>query len=85
MMLTLIWQIVFFNVLTKKVLPQQGAEWFLDMQEIGEEKCQKFVMESIESKSLIWDINNKEKLPTFTINNKSTSVGVNGETLQIRE
>ena len=85
MMLTLIWQIVFFNVLTKNVLPQQGAEWFLDMEEIGEEKYQKFVVESIDGKSLIWDINNKEKLPTFTINNKSTSVGVNGETLQIRE
>ena len=85
MMLTLIWQIVFFNVLTKNVLPQQGAEWFLDMEEIGEEKYQKFVVESIEGKSLIWDINNKEKLPTFTINNKNTSVEVNGETLQIRE
>ena len=55
------------------------------MEEIGEEKYQKFVVESIDGKSLIWDINNKEKLPTFTINNKSTSVGVNGETLQIRE
>ena len=32
-----------FNVLTKSVLPQQDAEQFLNVQEIGEEKYEKFV------------------------------------------
>ena len=31
-----------FNILKKKVLPQQGAERFLDVREIGEQKYQKF-------------------------------------------
>ena len=74
-----------FNVLTKKVLPQHGTERFQDMQEIGEKKCQKFGTRKIEGESLIWDTVNKEKLPTFTNNNKTTSVKVNGEILQIRE
>lgn len=38
---------------------------------------------SIEVESSIWDTANKEKLPTCTINNETTSAIVNGETLQI--
>ena len=67
------------------ILPQQGTEQVLDVQEIGEEKYQNFVTERIESKSLFWVAINKEKLPTFTNNNKNTSVKVNGEILQITE
>lgn len=32
-----------FNVLTKNVSQQQGAEQFLKLEQIGEEKYQKFV------------------------------------------
>lgn len=67
------------------ILPQQGTEQVLDVQEIGEEKYQNFVTERIESKSLFWVAINKEKLSTFTNNNKNTSVKVNGEILQITE
>ena len=68
-----------FNILTTMILPQQGTEQVLDVQEIGEEKYQNFVTERIESKSLFWVAINKEKLSTFTNNNKNTSVKVNGE------
>ena len=64
-----------FNILTKKVLPQPSAERFLDVQKIGEEKYECFIKEMIK----------KEKLPTFTGNNKVTSVKMNGETLHIKE
>ena len=42
-----------FNILTKKILPQPSAERFLDMQKIGEESYELFVMERIESDSSI--------------------------------
>ena len=39
----------------------------------------------IEGKSSIWDTIKKNMIPCFTNNNKSTSVKLNGETLQIRQ
>lgn len=51
---------IVFNALTKQVLPQQGAEWFLDVQEIGGEKYQTFMTQRIEGKSSIWDTISKE-------------------------
>ena len=41
--------------------------------------------ERIEGESSISETISKEKLQTFTNNNKTTSVKMNGETLQIRE
>ena len=52
---------------------------------IGEEGYECFVKERIEGDSSIWDTIKREKLPTFTDNNKVTSVKVNGETLHIKE
>ena len=51
------------------------------MQEIGEEKYQKFVAKRIEDECFIRDTINTEELLKFTNNNKSTSVKVNAETL----
>ena len=59
---------IVFNALTKQVLPQQGAEWFLDMQEIGGEKYQTFMTQRIEGKSSIWDaISNESYQDLLTI------------------
>ena len=51
------------------------------MQIIGRKKYQKFLAERIEDESLILVTISKEKLPTFTNNNKTASVKVNGEAL----
>ena len=72
-------------MLTKKVLSQKNAERFLPVEEIGKEKYKKFVKERIEGESSIWDTIRKEKTPSFTNNNKTTSNKLKGETLQIRE
>ena len=74
-----------YNVLTMKVLPSKDAEQFLIVKEIGKESYISFVKERIEGESSIWDTIKKIKIPCFTNNNKSTSVKLNGETLQIRQ
>ena len=74
-----------YNVLTMKVLPQKDAERFLAVKEIGEESYETFVKERIEGESSVWDTINKKKITSFTNNNKTTSVKLNGEILQIRE
>ena len=51
------------------------------MQEIGEEKYQKFATEKIESESLIWGTIKKRYQHLLTT---TTNVKVNGEILQIR-
>ena len=68
-----------------EVLPQKDVERFLAVKEIGKESYEMFVEERIEGESSIWDTIKKKKIPSFTSNNKTTSVKLNGETLQIRE
>ena len=74
-----------YNVLTMKVPPKKDAEQFLTVKEIGKECYVNFVKERIEGKSSIWDTIKKIMIPCFTNNNKSTSIKLNGETLQIRQ
>ena len=74
-----------YNVLTMKVLPQKDTEGFLPVKETGKESYEAFVKERIEGESSIWDTIEKKRIPSFTNNNKTTSVKLNGETLQIRE
>ena len=45
----------------KKVLPQQGTERLLHMEEIVEEKYQKFLTDRIEGENFILGTMNKEK------------------------
>ena len=68
-----------------KVLPQKDAERFLPVKESGKESYKTFVKERIEGESSIWDTIKKKRIPSFTSNNKTTSVKLNGETLQIRK
>ena len=74
-----------YNVLTMRVLPKKDVEQFFTVKEIGKESYVNFVKERIEGESSIWDTIKKIKIPCFTNNNKSTSVKLNGETLQIRQ
>ena len=68
-----------------KLLPKKDAEQVLTFKEIGKESYINFVKERIEDESSIWDIIKKIEVPCFTNNSKSTSVKLNGETLQIRQ
>ena len=74
-----------FNILTKKVMPAGASERFSKIKDIGEEKYRNFIAEILESNKSIWDTISKEKIETFSSNNKSVNVEVNNLFVQIKE
>lgn len=76
---------VVYNVLTRKVLPSAVAERFLAVTSIGQEKYNDFVKQKLEGKGSIWDPLKKEKLNTFSSNNKNVTVTVSKQLVQVRE
>ena len=75
---------VVYNILTKKVLPNIVAEQFLEVRSIGQDKYNEFVKQKLGDGS-IWDSMKKEKLNTFSSNNKKVTVSVNKQLVQVRE
>ena len=75
---------VVYNILTKKVLPNIVAERFLEVRSIGQDKYNEFVKQKLGDGS-IWDPMKKEKLNTFSSNNKKVTVSVNKQLVQVRE
>ena len=49
-----------YNIFTKKVMPQQFATKFLNLENIGEEKYHKFLEEQLNGEKSIWDKITKE-------------------------
>ena len=66
-------------------MPAGASERFLKIKDIGEEKYRNFIAERIESNKSIWDTISKEKIETFSSNNKSVNVKVNNSFVEIKE
>ena len=73
------------NILIKKVLPNFVAERFLEVRPFGQEKYNEFVKQKLEGDGSIWDSIKKEKLNTFSSNNKKFTVSANKQLVQVRE
>ena len=65
-----------FNILTKKVLPENIAQNFFSVKEIGEQQYWDFVNERLLGEKSIWDTMKKSKLPTFICNNVQLKIHV---------
>ena len=74
-----------FNIITKKVMPACASERFLKIKDIKKEKYRNFIVERIEGNKSIWDTISKEKIETFSSNNKSVNVKVNNSFVQMKE
>ena len=74
-----------FNILTKKVLPENLAQNFLSVKEIGEQKYWDFVNERLLGEKSIWDTMKKSKLPTFICNNVQLKIHVNNQYLTLKK
>ena len=73
------------NIFTKKVLPTDVADRFLETKEIGLTKYEAFVKEKLEGEGSTWDTIQKEKIATFVSDNKAFTVTINNEIYQIKE
>ena len=56
-----------YNIFTKKVLPTDVADQFLQAKEIGQTKYEEFFKEKLEGKGSIWQAIKKEKIATFML------------------
>ena len=74
-----------FNILTKKLLPENLAQNFLSVKEIGEQKYWDFVNERLLGEKSIWDTMKKSKLPTFICNNVQLKIHVNNQYLTLKK
>ena len=67
---------VLYNVLTKKVLPDNLAKEFLEIEKEGQCLYEQFIEERIVRSKCIWDSITKRKLPTFVNNKKVVTVKI---------
>ena len=75
---------VLYNVLTKKVLPDNLAKEFLEIEKEGQCLYEQFIEERIVGSKCIWDSITKRKLPTFVNNKKIVTVKIRNQLINIR-
>ena len=74
---------VLYNVLTKKVLPDNLAKEFLEIEKEGQCLYEQFIEERIVGSKCIWDSITKRKLPTFVNNKKIVTVKIRNQLINI--
>ena len=73
-----------YNIITKKVLPENLCREFLEVEEEGKRLYDKFVQERIVGETSIWDPITERKLPTFRSNLKIVQMKVQNQLINIR-
>ena len=66
-------------------MPENLAQNFLSVKEIGERKYWDFLNERLLGEKSIWDTRKKSKLPTFICNNVQLKIHVNDQYLTLKE
>ena len=74
-----------YNILTKRILPKQYCDEFLQHEEIGKKRFNEFIKERFERETSIWSPVTKTKLPTFALNVKKKQVEFNNTIVTIKE